>query len=411
MKLKEVLKEYFLPCAGVAHLFMSAVVFTATLVPHWIGDASSASKSMGLFETCTGPGCRKNAFPAQLYYAQPGLLCQRSGMNFQDRLRAGGALVIGSTILHALALCVMVPGLARGFRSETAWIFVTALTGLAAVGQFIGLVLVTVTLNHWRYCGVSFCTAASSAKESTTCGWGFSFASSLVTVILGFALTAILIASCLQPPSSAASSKLRFAGFILLWVLIVLGVLAAATPHWVYWDTSRYSMGLFRSCIDTECHDNLWDISFESRPGCTVSGSNLHAGMNTTAALLFSASIIFLALAVYYGFRPLLKTRTGLLNVAVICLTAFCGALVVMALIVFGHTMNSYLYCGQEYCEGKPLCGYGLSFALALLVPIAAASMVLLQVWEHHDFVGCFAKQTQARPDTETSNCREPITP
>jgi hypothetical protein len=393
LRVRTCLSQYFILITAISLLCMFGGSFLAALVPQWIVFESSTSQSIGIFKTCTGQNCQDYVHPVTYYYAQPGLVCQRAGSELQDRLRASAAFIIGSMLLHVIVLVFAILGLLRIFISETGWIVLTVVTGIAAGGHLIGLMLPAITFNHWMFCGVTLCNAMS---PTTDCGWGFSFVCGLISAIGSFAvfLTFLFTLFNFAP---AYNPNLRFWTAVALGGLILTGILEAATPHWMAWNASRTSVGLFRTCTDTTCRNINWPSTMFTRPGCTVSGDAMHDRMNATAAMLFIASIGFLVGGVcymVYFFIPSLLKRNNILNIIAMCLIFFLGTLVAIALIVYYHSMNSYLKCGQDYCEGVPGCGYGFSFALGIMVMIGALFLFFLHLWEYNTFCWCFCGGT-----------------
>ena len=361
--------------------------FLAALVPQWIVTNNPASQSVGLFHSCSANSCADTVYPPLITSLPGGNACVRQGYELADRMRASAAMLIVAIILHFIVLVVTALAVnGKLLLSHCAWLAMTIMSILASMGILFATMIASITLNHWLFCNNTFC---ANIGATTDCGFGFSFVCSIVAIVSSAAVTVMLGLSLLGG-SAQLHHNLRALSVLVSIGVIVVAVLAVATPHWFAWDQSRTSIGVFHSCVGATCQSNqLGQVGlFTTRAGCTISGRVLKARYDATGALLIIVAVAALAAAVLFllMFLSILSVARSL-EIVRIGTMIFIGGLaftVVVAMILYGHTMNSYYYCGQAYCQGASGCGYGFSFAAAIITIILALLLLILHLFDHN---------------------------
>lgn len=377
-------------------------------VPQWV-TITPNSVSVGLFKQCSNGDCNDITYPVRVG-------C-RSGSEVRDRMSSSAAMLIIATILNAIvAICVFmdIVKCVRMTRYGRFWIFAFS---LVAVGcSLITLSIVGDTFDRWLYCGTSFCDASF---PGVTCGQGYSYILAIVAAILVFIITVLycfdtcrMVVDNLGRDTRTDANRTIFL-YVTCLVLVascVMNIIAVSTPEWYVAYQDRVTSGLFQNCVGSTCKANDYpdvEVTTITSGGqqCQRNLKDLKARLDATAAFLFIPIAVSLAIFVMFllnkcGCIKLLMTGCVKIFVVVLLWGVFVSQM--LAVLIYGHTMDSWYYCGISYCEGTAsmmgtslACNKGFAFGMAIVAVVASFLVAVMHLFELNDWA-CFSNRATA---------------
>jgi hypothetical protein len=400
----------YIPIVLVTAVVAAVVAFCLLLgaaVPQWYMVSPDAI-AFGLQTYCVGTDC--DTIPYN------NLATGRSPGEWKNRELTTEVLVWVSLVFGLIVTIVMIIALAGKikFDSKGKWIALLIMPILAAVFLFVALMIYAGTYDSWLNNGDHFCDLLNAGpRQGYECGFGASFIVGVLTVILHILVAVAILLRMLEIGIRFART-FDVAILILSLATFALTIAVGVTNRWLVSALPNVHMGVFQACIQGESCETYGDIypnqiSFNNPTTCSHDTGDWEDRNNAIGALMIIGFFAMLAVSVIHFLRQFLVMKERFSTVMRIVFTIVSGVitlLVFIALILFASTWNSWVGCGETFCEmmgnASSTCNLGFAFAMGMTGFLLLVILLALLIW---DLIGCLRESVAfTEPGEAVSN-------
>jgi hypothetical protein len=363
---------------GVTALVAAVLSVLAAATPQWFVVFPNGF-SYGLGTACAAGGCRPTNYRTAV--------CDgvSVGEHWHNRESTVTAFIWIAIVLLGLVLLLQSQVMKGNVKvTKVTAILPIAMTGAAVLLLIIALIIYGHTVDNFIGCGKSFCDMLANGKRHT-CGYGASFACAIVGVVFAVLSLAPLAGQLGNTEQPQHDGKLRTAGFALSALAAAFLLIGATTYRWIVNNDEQQSLGLFDTCTGSSCKANSFrgttlNYLGTTTSACARSGDAFDDRNKTVGAFFIIAFFVLAAsgVAALMGRADKLPPPgKGKGNLLAAILAAVAFVFQGVGYIIFGSTWNSWLLCGNNFCNTTH-CNYGFATVCALATLVLAAAVAVV---------------------------------
>jgi hypothetical protein len=369
----------FVLLTGVFGCIAAVLSVLAAATPQWFVVYPNGI-SFGLGTTCAaGGGCGATNYRS----ASCGSPLKSIGEDWHNREASVEAFVWMAIILVALVVIAQAQLLKGINTSMGAIIAPVVFTGASCLFLIIAMAIYGHTWNEFVGCGKTFCDQIGAGKREE-CGYGMSFA----CIVTGFVMCVLLLAPLilqLVMKDSPHQGKFRILAIALAAFALALIVTGATTSRWYVNNDKELSAGMFDYCRGGDCRNNNYrgQTLANAAGTCSKSGADFDDRNKVVGSFFIIGFLLLLVagVAAVLSRAGVLSLSTKVLRIVVAALVGAALLFQVIGYIIFGSTWNSWLLCGNSYCNSNN-CNYGFSAVCAVSSMVVAALIFVATVLE-----------------------------